>query len=718
MPGGWHSFWPSRSAQPGGIFPTVLFGPSDVDHKIIIIATITGVLSSTFVLGPIPSIGILYCLPIVIGCMIALSLQHGTYVAPLMLLLAVHTASIITSRRLLDKLAAHRIADHVRVDEQNDTIGLLMRDTEGVGSDWLFEIDSTDRMRGVSARLALAANVPAIELEGAPFRHLFANHLATPSTAEGIKAVLDAMAKRRAFHDFVVTLATPSGPLWWQLTGKPVHDKLGTFIGYRGVGVDVTAARIAEERIAYLASYDVLTGLANRDMLQTRTALACEAAVIDRGCRALLYLDLDGFKLVNDTHGHAAGDDLLRQVAQRLNAAVPAKAIVGRLGGDEFAVLCQFPDPSGGETLAKTIVAALAMPFAIDNMEVMIGASVGIAITPHHATEADALLVKADLALYRAKAEGKGRHRMFVAAYEQSLIEKRLLEEDLKLALARREFQLFYQPLVDLSTGRVTSFEALIRWFSPTRGRISPDAFIPASEATGLIVPIGRWVLSEACREAARWDPGIAIAVNISPQHFRSPDFVQDVVSALALSGLHAARVEIEITEGVFLEHSKAAIDNLHALRRRGVRIALDDFGTGFSSLNYLVKFPVDKIKIDRSFVRDIVDRHESRSIVEAILTLAKKLSIRVTAEGVETIEQALALKLLRCDTIQGYLMNEPKPAGEIDMMIAVIPKRFEAMIPMLFVSPLALALAVKKQTIDLKPSTSQKEEDGLQASA
>ena len=681
-----------------GAMPILLFARSDADHRLLIIATLIGVLANVYALGPNATICALYGGPIVVGGMVALLTSGDPAAMPLAILLAIHAAFLVLSLRLIHGMSLQRLNDRARVREQNDTIDLLMRDGEETGSDWLFELDAAGRLRHVSDRLALAAGVERARLEGAIFKSIFLGRMPGTPIGEGVRSVLDAIAARRPFHDFVVEIRTPVEPMWWQLSGKPVHDNLGAFQGYRGVGFDVTAARIAEARIAYLASYDTLTGIANRQLLKTRTKQACELARVDGCPRALFYLDLDGFKGVNDGLGHAAGDVLLALVAERLKAMVPSNALVGRLGGDEFAVLCQVANAAGAEVLARSIVETLGASYRLAGTDVTISASVGIALTPDHAGDADALLLKADLALYRAKADGKARHRLFVEAYEQTLIDKRLLEDDLKLALGRREFLLHYQPLVALSTGRVAAFEALIRWTSPTRGFVAPNDFIPAAESTGLIVAIGRWVLLEACREAARWDPGIDIAVNISPQHFRSPDFVQDVVTALAVSGLHARRLEIEITEGVFLEQSTAAVENLHALRRRGVRIALDDFGTGFSSLSYLVNFPVDRIKIDRSFVKDIVRRHESRAIVDAILGLAKTLGILVTAEGVETIDQALALKQRRCDTIQGYLLSKPRPPEDVDHLVSTVPKLFASMSHALFDSPLALALAMKRQ--------------------
>ena len=425
-----------------------------------------------------------------------------------------------------------------------------------------------------------------------------------------------------------------------------------------------------------MANFDALTGLANRAVFMDLAGAECAAARHDRVERALLFLDLDGFKSVNDGLGHAVGDRLLKDVASRLEGAVPDGALLARLGGDEFAILCRVDRRPEAETLAERLIARLSVPYQIEGSQADIGLSIGIAFAPDDCDQPDGLLVKADLALYRAKADGRGRFRVFVEDYERSLTERRAFESDLRLALPRGELELFFQPLVDLVQGRVVCFEALLRWHSQSRGTVSPAIFIPVAETIGLIVAIGRWVLRQACSEAARWGADVSIAVNISPQHFRMQDFVHDVSVALEVSGLDPRRLEIEITEGVFLDGCDAALANLHALRKRGIRIALDDFGTGYSSLNYLINFPVDKIKIDRSFVRDF-DRHENRAIIDAILTLARELSIEVTAEGVETVEQIFALRARRCDNIQGYLLGVPRPATAVAEMLQEIPSAY-----------------------------------------
>ncbi len=665
-----------------GTVPVALLPWSDDSHRIIVTSTMTGVIADVFVLGPILPVSILFVLPVCAGIGIGLSLMGGFTGICLLVLLAIFTFFVIFSVKEMNKLSVQRIFDRVQISEQNETIGLLLREYEESTSDWLWELDREGRLANASERIAQAIGLPLADLRLQPLSKIFQARAPGVPVSDGARKLLTAIAGRRPFHNTLIEIKTEDAPIWWRLTGKPIYDKSGAFFGYRGVGSDITLALNAEQKIAYMAKFDSLTGLANRSVFLSLAAEDCDAAMRHRTRRALLYLDLDGFKAINDSLGHAIGDRLLVEVAARLKAAVPKGARLARLGGDEFAVLLQVGRRSEAETLAQTLISRIGAPFHIEDSEADIGLSIGIAFTPDDSESPDSLLIKADLALYSAKADGKARYRVFVEEMERSLNERRAFESDLRLALPRGELELVYQPLVNLAQGRVVSFEALLRWNSPSRGKVSPVAFIPVAETIGLIVSIGRWVLWQACTEAARWDPDISIAVNISPQHFRMPDFLADVSVALELSGLDPSRLEIEITEGVFLEDCDAALENLHALRKRGIRIALDDFGTGYSSLSYLINFPVDKIKIDRSFVRDFLSRNENRAIIDAILTLARELAIKVTAEGVETVEQAAALRARRCDDIQGYLLGVPKPASAVAETIENIPTVYRDLLP------------------------------------
>jgi len=430
---------------------------------------------------------------------------------------------------------------------------------------------------------------------------------------------------------------------------------------------DVTEQRHSEAKIAHMALHDTLTGLANRALFNERLAHALTRA--NRGeILAVHVLDLDHFKKVNDTLGHSVGDKLLQTVGNRLQAVARDGDTIARMGGDEFAIvqvgLSQVADATA---LAQRVVMAITEPCDIDGHQVVSGASVGIAVAPTDGTTSDQLMKNADLALYRAKGDGRCAFRFFEAGMDAQIQARRELEQDLRKALAAGEFELYYQPLSNLANDKITGFEALIRWHHPEKGIVSPAAFIPLAEETGLIVPIGEWVIRQACATAAQWPLDIRIAVNLSPAQLRSPNLLQVIVSTLAASGLAADRLELEITESVLLQDSEATLAVLYRLRELGIRIAVDDFGTGFSSLSHLQRFPFDKIKVDRSFISGIIDNSCSLNIVRAVAALASGLGVIATAEGVETLEQRDAVRAEGCAEMQGFLLSEPIPAREVE---------------------------------------------------
>ena len=383
----------------------------------------------------------------------------------------------------------------------------------------------------------------------------------------------------------------------------------------------------------------------------------------DGGSVAVLCLDLDRFKAVNDAFGHATGDELLQEVARRLRLLMRGRDLVARLGGDEFAVLRSgFGELAELSTLAEAMISALDQPFTIDGQLVDIGLSVGIAIMPSGVITGDELYKRADLALYRSKKEGRDTFRFFETTMNEEADERRRLESSLRSALANGELQLHYQPFIDAATNRIKGFEALLRWFHPERGMIPPAAFIPIAEETGLIVPIGDWVLQTACTEAARWSDDVRVAVNVSPVQLERGSLDRSVLTALAISGLPARRLELEMTEGTLMQAEDSVKGSLTRLRELGVRIALDDFGTGYSSLSYLRNFPIDRIKIDRSFIERLSEGN-SAAIVQAIIELGGKLGMSITAEGIETKEQLEHLRAGGCGEMQGNFFSRPQPA-------------------------------------------------------
>ncbi len=429
---------------------------------------------------------------------------------------------------------------------------------------------------------------------------------------------------------------------------------------------DITERRRIEQRLSYLAHHDALTELANRVLLRERLELALDDLRPGEEL-AMLCLDLDHFKHVNDTLGHPVGDELLKRVAERLRDCVRKSDLVARMGGDEFAILqIGATQPMAATTLAARLVEVIAQPYDINGHSVLTGTSIGIAIAPADGDNPDQIIKSADLALYLAKGEGRGVYRFFEKEMDQQMHARRQLELDLRRALAEQQFELYYQPILDLSTNEVRGLEALIRWNHPERGRISPADFVPLAEETGLIVPIGEWVLREACREAARWPDNVLIAVNVSPVQFKSSALVRSVFNAVAAAAISPNRLELEITETIFLQDSETTLGTLHQLRALGVRIVMDDFGTGYSSLSYFQRFPFDKVKIDRSFVQDLGDGTCALAILRAIASLADNLHITTTAEGVETEEQLARIRDEGISQVQGYLVSPPRPVGEL----------------------------------------------------
>ncbi len=451
----------------------------------------------------------------------------------------------------------------------------------------------------------------------------------------------------------------------FSISHQPLSDG-----GWVATHQDITDQRRSEAKIAHMALHDALTDLPNRSLLNERLEQALTH--VKRGdIVATHLLDLDHFKNVNDTLGHAVGDKLLKAVAGRLRALIRETDTVARMGGDEFAIVqVALEQPADAATLATRIIEAISAPYDIDGHQVTVGTSVGIAIGPNDGVDPDQLMRNADLALYRGKSEGRGIYRFFEPGMDLELKARRALECDLRNALVEGQFELYYQPVINLGHGNITGFEALIRWIHPERGIVPPGEFIPLAEEIGLIVRIGEWAIRQACNTVAAWPDDVTVSVNISPAQFRNPGLVQAVIVALADSGLSPRRLELEITETVLLEDSEATLSTLHRLRDLGVKIAMDDFGTGYSSLSYLQSFPFDRIKIDRCFVKDLADGVGSLNIVRAVIGIAKGMHMQTTAEGVETVEQLDILRAEGCNEIQGFLIARPVPANRIVPML------------------------------------------------
>ena len=529
------------------------------------------------------------------------------------------------------------------------------------GRGWFWETNSLGTLSYVSQQLADDFECEPSALLGRQFTDLLSVDTGSSDTLEERKTLGFHLSARFPFADVVVRPASEQD-VHWSLSGNPVFDERGRFLGFRGIGTDLTEQRKSEREISRLARFDSLTALPNRAMMrQTLDEALRNAAHRQRGC-ALFMIDLDRFKNVNDTLGHPVGDALLRQVAERLKSVMGNHGQVGRPGGDEFqAVFPGTVDVGLLESLARTLIEQVSRPYMIEGNNVTIGASVGIAIGDPGRSSADALVRNADLALYAAKAAGRGKHRFYEPSMHSEAAERQLLENDLRKAIERGELSVAYQPVVRAAGEEISGFEALVRWTHPTRGSISPTKFVPLAEEAGLIGSIGEWVLRTALEEATHWPDQVRIAVNLSPLQFNDPTIAATIAKHLRETGIRADRLELEITEGVFLAEGETTDETFAKLKALGVRLALDDFGTGYSSLGYLKKAPFDKIKIDQSFVRGAASSTQrNAAIIRAIVTLAETLGMDTCAEGVETHDDLQLIRELGVSMVQGFIFGRP----------------------------------------------------------
>ncbi|QDM39795.1 EAL domain-containing protein [Altererythrobacter sp. TH136] len=525
---------------------------------------------------------------------------------------------------------------------------------------WFWATDAEGKLSYLSASAAHRLGQKPEQMLGTPLTALFLpDELEDEDRAE--RPFAFQLRARSTISDMPVRVSVAGTERWWSICAKPQLDRENEFLGYRGSAKDITAVRESQRDASRLAQYDSLTGLANRHRMSKRltaTLIAYKAA--KRSC-ALMMLDLDRFKQVNDTLGHPAGDELLKQVAQRLERIVGSKGEIGRLGGDEFQVMLPDIDDRGrlGE-IANSVIQMISQPYSLDGSRAIIGTSVGIAIAPYDGIDTDELVSSADLALYAAKGGGRGQYRFFSSELKDGARLRRQIEEDLRDAIQSDQLELHYQPIVRTSDHKVTALEALVRWNHPERGWISPAEFIPVAEETNLINALGEWVLRRACRDAVEWPHSLRVAVNVSAIQFSGTDVPKVVRAVLDRSGLEPERLELEITESVFLGDPQGTGIMLKALKKIGVRLALDDFGTGYSSLGYLSSAPLDKIKIDRSFVAGLTeDENNNAAIITAIVSLARALKMETVAEGVEAMDELDLITKLGASHIQGYIFSK-----------------------------------------------------------
>jgi diguanylate cyclase (GGDEF)-like protein len=537
---------------------------------------------------------------------------------------------------------------------------------ENSGRGWFWETNAEGTLSYVSQQLADDFNCQPAELLGRQFTDLLSVDTDGSAALEERKTLGFHLSARFPFSDVIVRAGSDQD-VHWSLSGNPVFDERGRFLGFRGIGTDLTEQRRSEQEISRLARFDSLTSLPNRAMMrQTLEEALRNAAHRQKGC-SLFLIDLDRFKNVNDTLGHPIGDALLRQVSERLKSVMGEHGQVGRLGGDEFkAVLPGTVDIGLLESLARTLIEQVSRPYNIEGHRVLIGASVGIAIGDPGRACADSMIRNADLALYAAKAAGRGKHCFFEPSMHSEAADRQILENDLRQAIERGELEVVYQPIVRAASEEVSGFESLVRWTHPVRGAISPDKFIPLAEECGLIGKIGQWVLETALQEATNWPDHVRVAINLSPIQFNDPAIVDTIARIMDETKVKPAQVELEITEGVFLADGDSTDDTFARLKKLGVRLALDDFGTGYSSLGYLKKAPFDKIKIDQSFVRGAASPTSRNSaIIRAIVSLADSLEMETCAEGVETHDDLALIRELGCSHVQGYIFGKPAATEE-----------------------------------------------------
>lgn len=530
---------------------------------------------------------------------------------------------------------------------------------------WFWSTDRSGRLIYISANTAKAVGKDISELVGSSFADLFET---SENDAEQNRSLRFILTKHRKFADIPFKTADVEEDIWWDLTGIPQFDRDGEFDGFVGIGKDVTERICAKQEESRLAHYDSLTGLSNRALMSKKLDSTLSAFKQQKRACALLQIDLDRFKLINDTLGHPAGDTLLKNVADRLMRLLSGRGEVARVGGDEFQVLLPDWDDRGElSDLADAIISSLSQPYTVEGSRCVIGASVGIAISPFDGRVPEDLIRSADMSLYAAKGAGRGRFSFFSEKLLEAVNERKILEDDLRDALNRNEIELHYQPLVKSKTDKVSCFEALMRWNHHERGSISPGIFVPIAEETKLVLELGTWAIQRACQDAMLWPGKVRVAVNVSPIQFADPSLPKIVEQALKSSGLHPDRLELEITESVFLEETAETEEMFASLKRLGVRLALDDFGTGYSSLSYLQNAPFDKIKIDQSFVRGS-NKPGSRNgaIIAAIVALADALKMDTTAEGIEAHDELAWIKSLNVSQIQGYIYSKPIVQEEV----------------------------------------------------
>lgn len=653
-----------------------VFGVGDAKQRALSIGIAAAVMATGgWVFSPLLYTGLMWSAIICGFGMLYMGFHHFHEYPEIVLLIGFYGVVLTGTVLVNSKTVMENISNSLSLEKQNQVVGLLLHDFEENTSDWLWEIDRRGRLQHAPLRLANSLGMSARDLRGKPFLLLLEQMAPKNKSAQQRHADFSqAISAGQPVRDMVLPVTVEGKVRWWSLTAKPLmHPKLGV-VGWRGVGSDVTALQERDEELNRLANVDSLTDLASRYRFHQALADNFPSTDIVKPC-TLILIDLDNFKHVNDLRGHITGDNLLREIASRLSVLISPSMLLARLGGDEFALLVPSEmSQTQAQAMADKLQAAISVPCDIDAQSIEIFASMGIARAPADANNATDLLKASDLALYAAKAAGRHTLRFYDPQMDAAVRQRLSLLSDLKEAIAQQQFVLHFQPQIDLTTQTLVGFEALVRWQHPEQGLIPPVHFIPAAEDSGLIIPLGQWVLTQACLEAAKWPAGTRVAVNISAVEFEQSNLRESVQQALALSKLPPECLEIELTESVLMQDSDATLSVLNGLRQTGVRLSLDDFGTGFSSLSYLHRFPLDQLKIDRSFVMPLgtgKDHTSAVAVVKAIHGLAQALDLEVLAEGVETAEQLDLLSQMGCVLAQGYRFARPLTAEQTLQFIA-----------------------------------------------
>ena len=652
------------------VVPLALFAGAEGPEKLLISTITVGMIcAGGFALATVPVAATCYVLILTAAGMWALLSANFSLGLATGLLLGCYGFIVLASVwSNADLFVAHLMAK-AEAERQNQVIGLLLRDFEEHASDLLWEIDAQGFLCHISAKLRQAFRLPAENLAAAPAIELLAGlQRSLPQNQRHyIEGLQQSLGRGLPFKDVMLPLPLADKTRWWSLTAKPLLDAQGQCLGWRGVATDITEAQRANSKLTFLAHYDALTGLANRNQLRGQLAELLSAAPESPQASALLCLDIDHFKTINDTLGHAVGDGLLQEVAKRLLAGIRQSDTAGRLGGDEFVVILQHVQSREEVALlTRRLLDRLHQPCEIQGASISLRVSIGVAMAPQDGLQTDLLLNNADLALYAAKSQARGDFRFYEPSMATQTRRRQQVERGLRDAMGNGELRLVFQPQIDLRSWRVIGFEALLRWQHPELGEVPPAEFIPVAEEAGLILQIGNWVLRQACITASDWPEAVHVSVNVSSVQAMSHDLCETIRKLLAELGMPARRLELEITESVFLNESHATIQSLRSLKALGLRIALDDFGTGYSSLAYLRRFPFDTLKIDRSFVRELMSRGDARAIVKTIIGLARTLNMNTVAEGVEEPQQMDVLGGFGCSAVQGHFVAHPMPARDV----------------------------------------------------